>query len=199
MAIRTRSSRSIHIDLPIDACFELFKPKGEERWVPDWRPVDVHPSSGETQRGQVFVTGSADERTLWTVIDHDPQARSAEWVTIARVSDFSRGGWPTSSTIGQPSISHVDGAVPSVRARRAKGRTSAGPIFGKSTATMRFAYQPSHLCSGFGGSVSSHRMSKTSCTLGSSNGGRSMSSWIGSAVATACPRDCRWVKSTAPG
>lgn len=89
MTTRIRSCHTIILERPIDDCFPLFTAKGEERWVPGWRPQYVHPPSGEAEPGQVFITGEGDERTWWTVVDFDPVAHHARY---SRVTPASRIG-----------------------------------------------------------------------------------------------------------
>lgn len=89
MTTRIRSTHTITLALAADDAFALFTPRGEERWVPGWRPQYIHPASGETEPGQVFITGEGDERTWWTVVDFDPAAHHARY---SRVTPASRMG-----------------------------------------------------------------------------------------------------------
>ena len=56
-------------------------PRGEEAWVPGWKPDYLHPKTGETGRGMVFTTKDKSgktpamaardlrrTRTLWPVL-----------------------------------------------------------------------------------------------------------------------------------
>ncbi|WP_117190794.1 SRPBCC family protein [Rhizobium terrae] len=70
-ALHRDERHTIRLPFPIDACFPLFTPEGERRWVPDWQPLYLHPPSGETTEGMVFTTGHGGETTLWCLIDLD--------------------------------------------------------------------------------------------------------------------------------
>ena len=71
MPARVHASHRIEIDLPVDRCFMLFTPAGEELWVPDWQPRYLHPADGRTEAGMVFTTGHGDEATFWLLADFD--------------------------------------------------------------------------------------------------------------------------------
>ena len=43
--------------------------EGRESWVDGWKPVYLHPRSGETCAGQVFTTVSGDDKTYPSVAD----------------------------------------------------------------------------------------------------------------------------------
>ncbi|MFG2004180.1 SRPBCC family protein [Spirillospora sp. NPDC048911] len=75
---------------PADA-FELFTPRGEERWVAGWRPRFPAAGSDDTAPGTVFETTSDGETTTWIVLDREPGRR----VSYARVTPGSRAGTVT--------------------------------------------------------------------------------------------------------
>ena len=83
-------SHSFDLDLGPSEAFPLFTPKGEELWVPDWRPEYIEPQSGETVAGMVFRTGDGEESTIWTCLEYDPRARHARYL---RVTPASRVAW----------------------------------------------------------------------------------------------------------
>jgi len=58
MSWRTIGTHTIEIAVPVAQCQRLFTPAGEELWVDGWRPNDVMPSDGRTERGMVFTTGA---------------------------------------------------------------------------------------------------------------------------------------------
>ena len=61
-------SHEIVVDRPASEAFPLFTPKGEEAWVPGWKPTHVRPASGETCEEMIFTTGEGDEQTFWTCL-----------------------------------------------------------------------------------------------------------------------------------
>ncbi|HEV8691213.1 MAG TPA: SRPBCC family protein [Ideonella sp.] len=71
MPRHVQASHRIVIDAPVDRCFMLFTPAGEELWVDGWQPTYVHPEDGRTEAGMVFTTGAGDETTVWTLADFD--------------------------------------------------------------------------------------------------------------------------------
>ena len=58
----------IIVDRPVAEAFPLFTPKGEEAWVPGWKPVYISPVSGETCRDMIFVTEKDGETSVWTCL-----------------------------------------------------------------------------------------------------------------------------------
>lgn len=69
-------------DLPTDpeTALTFFTPKGEESWVPGWKPEYLHPKSGETGRGMVFTTKEKMGATVvWTCLDYLPQIGLARY------------------------------------------------------------------------------------------------------------------------
>lgn len=73
-------SHEISVTLPVDEAFPLFTPKGEERWVPGWRPNYVWPVSGETCKDMIFTTGSGDEATVWTCLTWAPERHRVRYL-----------------------------------------------------------------------------------------------------------------------
>ncbi len=80
--MRTEFSHEIRIDVPVDEALPLFTPKGEEQWVPGWRPDYLAPTSGETCEEMVFRTGHGDEITLWTCLKWRPDERHARYLRV---------------------------------------------------------------------------------------------------------------------
>jgi hypothetical protein len=74
-AIRRRVSHRIELPLPVAQCQRLFTPAGEELWIEGWSPRYVHPADGRTEAGMVFTTGSAEQFTLWTMVDFETGPR----------------------------------------------------------------------------------------------------------------------------
>lgn len=72
----------LSLPLPISRCFPLFTPIGEMNWVPGWRPRFLWPSDGHTCEGMVFLTGTGEEETLWTMVDYDERNHYARYCRI---------------------------------------------------------------------------------------------------------------------
>ena len=89
VARHVRRSHTIRVDAPVDDVFALLTPAGEELWVEGWKPVYLHPRSGETQAGMVFTTGVGEDFTCWLLADYDA-AKHTE--CYARVTPASRFG-----------------------------------------------------------------------------------------------------------
>lgn len=81
-SIHVDRSHVIRIDRPIEAAFPLFTPIGETVWVPDWRPVFVHPSDGTTAEGMVFLTDFDGEDTIWACVHFRPEAHEVGYVRV---------------------------------------------------------------------------------------------------------------------
>ena len=65
-------SHEIIVDLPVSRAFPMFTPKGEEAWVPGWKPTYVWPETGETCEEMIFTTGEGDEKTFWVCLKWQP-------------------------------------------------------------------------------------------------------------------------------
>lgn len=88
VAARVVHSGTVHVDAPPEQAFQLFTAPGEKLWINDWDPVVLNGGDGR-ESGAVFVTGHHGERTIWIVIDHDPEKLHALY---ARVAPASRAG-----------------------------------------------------------------------------------------------------------
>lgn len=86
--LHVRETHSIRLPLSADRSFGLFTPEGERHWVPDWEPEYVHPASGRTEQGMVFVTHHGDETTLWCLVDFDPARRYSRYARVTPGSRF---------------------------------------------------------------------------------------------------------------
>jgi len=80
--MRKRYEHEIVVERPIDEAFPLFTPKGEEDWVPGWKPVYFAPESGETQKDMLFATGENAERTWWTCLEWDPERHRVRYLRL---------------------------------------------------------------------------------------------------------------------
>ncbi len=75
-------SHQITVDLPIEAAFPLFTPRGEEAWVPDWRPTYIDPADGETRQEMLFTTGAGEDKTFWTCLAWEPAAAHVRYLRL---------------------------------------------------------------------------------------------------------------------
>ena len=79
-------SHQIVVALPIAEAFALFTPKGEEAWVPGWKPTYVRPASGETCAEMIFTTGEGDEKTFWTCLAWQPDQGHVRYLRLTPAS-----------------------------------------------------------------------------------------------------------------
>jgi len=75
---------------PADA-FDLFTPRGEERWVPGWQPRFPVPTTDDSAPGTVFETDVHGRFTTWVVVDRTPGRR----IRYARVAPGDTAGTVT--------------------------------------------------------------------------------------------------------
>jgi len=80
--MRKRYRKDIVVDRPVEEAFPLFTPKGEEDWVPGWKPDYFAPESGETRKDMLFATGAGAERTWWTCLDWEPEAHRVRYLRL---------------------------------------------------------------------------------------------------------------------
>lgn len=76
----------ITVDRPIAEALPLFTPKGEEAWVPGWRPTYLAPATGETCEEMVFTTGAGDEASVWTCLAWQPEQGHARYLRLTPAS-----------------------------------------------------------------------------------------------------------------
>lgn len=82
-------AHAIEIPLPVVEAFELFTPRGEMRWIAEWRPEFIHPADGETMEGMVFRTGAGADETLWSCIEWAPKAYRVRYARVTPASRFT--------------------------------------------------------------------------------------------------------------
>ena len=79
---RKRYSHEITVDRPVADAFPLFTPRGEENWVPGWKPNYFAPEGGETKKDMLFATGEGAERTWWTCLDWQPEQHFVRYLRL---------------------------------------------------------------------------------------------------------------------
>jgi len=71
------------LPLPRRDAFRLFTARGEELWVPGWRPRFFVEGADDLEVGTVWQTSDDDGRpTTWVVLDCEP-GRSARYARVA--------------------------------------------------------------------------------------------------------------------
>jgi hypothetical protein len=80
--MRTEFHHEIRIPLAIGEAFPLFTPKGEELWVPGWKPDYISPASGETCEEMIFQTDHGNESTLWTCLQWQPDQHHVRYLRV---------------------------------------------------------------------------------------------------------------------
>ena len=80
--MQTEFHHEIRIPFAIGAAFPLFTPKGEELWVPGWKPDYISPASGETCEEMIFATDNGNESTLWTCLQWRPDQHHVRYLRI---------------------------------------------------------------------------------------------------------------------
>ncbi|MCP3803445.1 SRPBCC family protein [Allokutzneria sp. A3M-2-11 16] len=63
---------ALRVPLPPAEAFRLFTPRGEESWVPGWRPEFPVPTEDDTAPGTVFQTRADGRTTTWVVLARQP-------------------------------------------------------------------------------------------------------------------------------
>ena len=86
MTMPTERSHEISLDVAVADAFPLFTPKGEESWVPGWRPSYIEPPGGETVPEMLFRTGDGDETTFWTCLAFEPGLHHVRYLRVTPAS-----------------------------------------------------------------------------------------------------------------
>ena len=79
----------ITVDRPVSEAFPLFTPKGEETWVPGWKPTYLGPDTGKTCEEMIFTTGEGDEETFWTCLKWQPENWHVRYLRLTPKSRVS--------------------------------------------------------------------------------------------------------------
>jgi hypothetical protein len=83
---------SFDLDTNADRALPLFTPEGERAWVKDWNPKPVYPPQAGVafETNAVFWVNQGSERSLWTILEADPQKHTAEYVYVVQGERLSR-------------------------------------------------------------------------------------------------------------
>ena len=87
-AINVAYSGTVHVDASTEQAFQLFTAPGEKLWAHGWDPVVFGGSDGRS-KGAIFVTTHHHERTIWVVVDYQPDSLH---VRYARMTPASHAG-----------------------------------------------------------------------------------------------------------
>jgi hypothetical protein len=82
-ARQIRCSGSFDLDCNADTAFPFFSPEGEREWVKSWNPTPVFPAQIAFEPDTVFCEGAGVQPAIWTIVEVDWQAHSAEYVRFA--------------------------------------------------------------------------------------------------------------------
>jgi len=77
-----RVAGRLMVALPRDHAFRLFTPRGEQDWVPQWKPHFPAGAVDDTAPGTVFETRAHGQSTTWVVVD----STSGRRIRYARVT-----------------------------------------------------------------------------------------------------------------
>jgi hypothetical protein len=75
---------SFRVALPVDRAFPLFSPRGEEVWVPGWKPEILHPAGATWEEGLVFRTYDDGVDVVWFVAKLDHAAHRVTYHRVER-------------------------------------------------------------------------------------------------------------------
>jgi hypothetical protein len=70
------------LEVPPETAFPFFSPRGEEAWVPGWKPEILYPAGAEWETGLVFRTVHDGQESIWFIRELD---RERHRVTYDRV------------------------------------------------------------------------------------------------------------------
>jgi hypothetical protein len=90
-------SGHLTVTLPPERAFELFTPRGEQRWAAGWLPRFPAATADDSAPGTVFETDAHGRTTTWVVTDRTPGNR----VRYARVVPGDNAGTVTVELTGR--------------------------------------------------------------------------------------------------
>lgn len=91
ISAQRRLTGRLTVALPPDQAFRLFTPRGEQDWVPQWKPHFPAPAVDDTAPGTVFQTRAHDHTTTWVVVDREQSRR----IRYARINPHAEAGTVT--------------------------------------------------------------------------------------------------------
>jgi len=83
---------SFELDISAGRALPLFTPEGERVWAKGWDPKPIFPpeQSVAFKANSVFRLDHGRERSLWTILEADPQKYIAEYVCVVEGVRLSR-------------------------------------------------------------------------------------------------------------
>ncbi|HEY0932531.1 MAG TPA: SRPBCC family protein [Trebonia sp.] len=103
MTATRRLTGRLRVDLPPDAAFRLFTPRGERDWADDWHPHFPAAAPDDTEPGTVFQTAAHGQQTTWLVTERQPGRR----IAYARVTPGDQAGTVTVDLTPAGGVSEV--------------------------------------------------------------------------------------------
>ena len=82
MLKQVQRQATIHLNANSAQVYPLFTPKGEERWVPGWKPTYIYPESGDVCLNSVFTTEKDGVETLWVTVLYNPRDYQTAFINI---------------------------------------------------------------------------------------------------------------------
>jgi hypothetical protein len=99
----TRLSGRLRVAAPPAEAFRLFTARGEQEWVPGWRPRFPAPTPDDTAPGTVFETSAHGRTTTWVVVERE----RGRFIRYARVVPGVTAGTVTVELAGAGGDSEV--------------------------------------------------------------------------------------------
>lgn len=87
--MRAKFEHTTIIDVPRDELLYMLTPKGDQVWLPDWRPNFVEPESGETKEGMLWTMKVGGRESYWTCTVWDPTAGKARYLQVKPENRFT--------------------------------------------------------------------------------------------------------------
>lgn len=87
--MRAKFEHTTIIDVPRDDLLYMLTPKGDQVWLPDWRPNFIEPKSGETKEGMLWTTEVGGRESYWICTVWDPATGKARYLQVKPESRFT--------------------------------------------------------------------------------------------------------------